>query len=89
MQSKVFETPAIAEDVLREATRFGGKVTDAVKDGMRVANQQIRRGYDAAEDMLDDAKRTVKRRPIASVLVGFAAGVFFGALFTATALRRR
>ncbi len=89
MLAKVKETPAIAEDVLREASRIGYKVTDAVKDSVRVANQQIRRSRHAAGEMLDDAKYTVKRKPFTSVAVVFAAGFLSGGIVTCTAMRRR
>jgi ElaB/YqjD/DUF883 family membrane-anchored ribosome-binding protein len=86
---RVLESPAIAEDVLREASRIGDKVSDVVKDSVRVANLQFRRGRHAAEDILDDAKHTVKRKPFASVAVVFAAGFFFGSMFACAAMRQR
>lgn len=89
MLAKVKETPAMAGDVLREASRIGNKVTDAVKDGVRVTNQQIRRGRHAAEEMLNDAKYKVKRRPFAAVAVVFAAGFLSGSIVTRAARRRR
>jgi ElaB/YqjD/DUF883 family membrane-anchored ribosome-binding protein len=88
MLAKVLEAPEIAEDVLREASRIGGKVTDVVKDRVRVANEQIRRSRDAAEEMLHETTRSIKRRPLASVAVVFAAGFLSGSLFT-FAMRRR
>ena len=89
MPAKVFETPAIAEDMLREASKLGGKVTDAVKDSVRVANQQYRRSRDAAEDMLHEAKYTIKRKPFAAVAIGFASGFVLGGLFACAAMRKR
>lgn len=88
MLAKVLEAPEYAEDLIREASRMSGKVTDAVKDRVRMANQQIRRGREAAEEMLDQAKHTVKRRPFTSVAVVFAVGFLSGGLF-ACAMRRR
>lgn len=96
MFEKVSEAPAIAEDVYREATRIGSKVSGAVKDGVRTAGKQIKRGRDAAEDirdaaedMLDDAKRTIKRNPFASAAVIFAVGFLAGSIFGGAAMRRR
>jgi ElaB/YqjD/DUF883 family membrane-anchored ribosome-binding protein len=86
---RVMESPAIAEDVLREASRIGNRVTDVMKDGVRVANQQIRRGRHAAEDMLDDAKHRVKRKPFAAVAVVFATGFLFGGIFACAAMRQQ
>lgn len=89
MLAKVKETPAIAGDVLRGASRIGNKVTGAFKDGARAANQQIQRGRHAAEEMLDDAKYKVKRRPLRSVALVFAAGFLSGSAVTCAAMRRR
>jgi ElaB/YqjD/DUF883 family membrane-anchored ribosome-binding protein len=89
MLAKVKETPAMAGDVLREASRIGNKVTGAVKDSVRAANQQIQRGRHAAGEMLDDAKYKIKRRPFAAVAVVFAAGFLSGGIVACAARRRR
>jgi ElaB/YqjD/DUF883 family membrane-anchored ribosome-binding protein len=89
MLARIKETPAMAGDVLREASRIGNKVTDAVRDGARAANQQIRRGRHAAEEMVDDAKSGVRRRPLTAVAVVFAAGFLSGGIVARAARRRR
>jgi ElaB/YqjD/DUF883 family membrane-anchored ribosome-binding protein len=89
MLARVKEAPAMAGDALREATRIGSKVTDAVKDGVKATNQQIQRGRQAAGEMLDDAKDKVKRKPFRAVAVVFAAGFLSGSMATCAARRRR
>lgn len=99
MLAKVKETPAMAGEVLREASRIGNKVAGAVKDGVRGANQQIKdgvrmtneqiqRGRHAAEEMLDDARLRVKRKPLKAVAVVFAAGLLSGGVIAHAAMRR-
>jgi ElaB/YqjD/DUF883 family membrane-anchored ribosome-binding protein len=89
MPASVFEKTAMVEDALREASKIKAVLTDAVKDGTRAANQQIRRGCHAAEDVLEEAKHTVKRRPIEAVAVVFAAGFVVGSLLAYFAMPRR
>jgi ElaB/YqjD/DUF883 family membrane-anchored ribosome-binding protein len=89
MLARVKETPAMAGDALREASKMGNKVAGAVKDGVRAANQQIRRGRHAADEMLDDAKYRIKRRPFRAVAVVFAAGFLTGSMTACAAMRRR
>ena len=89
----VLEKAPMVEDALHEASRIKSVVTDAitdaVKDGVRVANRQIRRGRYAAEDALEEAKHVVRRRPIAAMVVIFAAGVLAGGILACIALPRR
>jgi ElaB/YqjD/DUF883 family membrane-anchored ribosome-binding protein len=83
------EIPAVVEDALREVSRIKSVVTEAVEDGVRSAVKAIKQGRNAAEDVLGDAKHTVKQRPFQAVGVVFAAGVLTGSLFTWLAARRR
>ena len=89
MPTSVFDKTAMVEDALREASKFRSTVTDVVKDGVRTANQQIRRGRYAAEDMFEEARHTVKRRPVEAVALMFAAGVLVGGLVACLARPRR
>ena len=96
MQAKVIETPEFAEDALREVSKFGSMVAeavndgvDAMKDGLRTASQQYQRTRASAEDMLDDTKRSIKRNPFQAITFGFAAGVLVGGLFGCAVARRR
>ena len=69
------EMPATVDDVLREVSKIRTTVTEAVDDGVKSAVRAMKQGRDAAEDVIDDARRTVKRNPLQSVGVVFAVGV--------------
>jgi len=74
------ELPARVEEALREVSRIKTIVTEAVEDGMKSAMKAAKQGRAAAEDMIGDARQTVRKRPFQSVGVVFAAGVLTGAL---------
>ena len=82
------EMPATVEDVLREVSKIKTTVTEAVDDGVKSAVRTLRQGRDAAEDAIDDARRTVKRNPLQSVGVVFAVGVLVGAVISMLGRRR-
>ncbi len=89
MLANVAEKPATAENPLREVSKIRSMVTDAVEDGVRSASQAIRHGRYAAEDAIEEAKHTVKHRPIQAMGAVFAAGVLAGTFLTLIGLRRR
>jgi ElaB/YqjD/DUF883 family membrane-anchored ribosome-binding protein len=72
--------PATVEEALREVSRIKSMVTEAVEDGVKTAMKTIKQGRYAAEDMIGDARHTVKQRPFQAMGVVFAAGVLTGAL---------
>ena len=80
MPSDVMEIPASVEEALREVARIKTIVTEAVEDGVKSAMKAVKQGRDAAEDMIGDARHTVRRRPFQSMGVVFGAGVLIGAL---------
>ncbi|HEY3624736.1 MAG TPA: hypothetical protein VGL00_00575 [Terracidiphilus sp.] len=80
MPSDVLEMPATVEEALREVSRIKSIVTEAVEDGVKTAMKTIKQGRYAAEDMIGDARHTVKQRPFQAMGVVFAAGVLTGAL---------
>lgn len=80
MPTDVLQMPASVEEALREVSRMKTIVTEAVEDGMKSAMKAIKQGRYAAEDMIGDARHTVKQKPFQSVGVVFAAGVVMGAL---------
>ena len=80
MPTDVMEMRASVEEALREVSRIKTIVTDAVEDGVKTAVKAIKQGRYAAEDMIGDARVTVRKRPFQSVGVVFAAGVLTGAL---------
>jgi ElaB/YqjD/DUF883 family membrane-anchored ribosome-binding protein len=83
------EEPATVENSLHEVSKIRSRVTDAVEDGVRSASQAIRHGRRAAEDAIEEAKHTVKRRPLPAMGTFFAAGVLAGTVFTLIEIRRR
>jgi len=76
------------EDVVREISRLRNVVTDAVEDGFETAVKTLRQGREAAEDAIDDARRTVRQRPFQAVGIVFAAGILTGAFLTWMSSRR-
>ena len=77
---EALELPASVEEALREVSRIKSIVTEAVEDGVKSAMKAIKQGRYAAEDMIGDARHTVRKRPFQSIGVVFAAGVLTGAL---------
>ena len=80
MPTDVLPMPASVEEALREVSKIKAVVTEAVEDGVKTALKAIKQGRYAAEDMLGEARHTVKQRPFQSVGVVFAVGVLTGAL---------
>ena len=89
MLANVLEKTAMVESPLREVSKIRSRVTDAVGDGVRSASQAIRHGRHAAEDAIEEAKHTVKQRPLQAIGTVFAAGVLAGTFFTWIGFRRR
>jgi len=80
MPSDAVEMRASVEEALREVSRIKTIVTEAVEDGVKSAMKAIKQGRYAAEDMIGEARHTVKQRPFQAMGVVFAAGVLTGAL---------
>ena len=89
MPANVSEKPATVENPLREVSKIRSMVTDTVEDGIRSASQAIRHGRYAAEDAIEEAKHTVKQRPLQAMGTVFAAGVLAGTFLTWIGFRRR
>jgi len=89
MPTNVSERPETVENPLREVSKIKSIVTDAVEDGVRSASQAIRHGRYAAEDAIEEAKHTVKQRPLQAMGTVFAAGVLAGTFLTWIGFRRR
>lgn len=89
MLANASEKPATVENPLREVSKIRSVVTDAVEDGVRSASQAIRHGRYAAEDAIEEAKHTVKQRPLQAMGAVFAAGVVAGTFLTWMGFRRR
>lgn len=80
MPATVFEKTASVEDALREVSKLRSIVSEAVEDGVRSANQAMKRGRHAAEDLVDDVRHSVKQRPFESLGLAFGAGLLVGGL---------
>jgi ElaB/YqjD/DUF883 family membrane-anchored ribosome-binding protein len=89
MLTNAAEKPATVENPLREVSKIRSMVTDAVEDGVRSASHAIRHGRYAAEDAIEEAKHTVKERPLQAMGTVFAAGVLAGTFLTWIGFRRR
>jgi len=89
MPADSLEKPITAEDALREVSKIRSLVKDAVEDGVRSASQAIRHGRYAAEDAIEEAKHTVKQRPLQAMGIAFAGGVLVGGFLTWIGFRRR
>ncbi len=89
MRTNVLEKPATVENSLHEVSKIRSRVTDAVEEGVRSASQAIRHGRQAAEDAIEEAKHTVKQRPLQAMGTVFAAGVLAGTFLTWIGFRRR
>ena len=89
MPADVLEKPVTAEDVLHEFRKLRSDVREAVEEGIRAANRAIRHGRHAAEDAVEEAKHTLKRKPIQAVGIAFAAGVLAGCFMGWITLRER
>lgn len=90
MPTDIFERAAdkagAAEDFLRDASRVKSMIADAVDDGFQAAIKTINQGREAAGDMIDDARKVIKRNPQA-VGLAFIAGVVVGGLAIWTSRR--
>lgn len=62
----------------REASRLRAVVTDAVDDSLVNARRAARRGYNSAEDLIEEASHEIKRHPLRSVLCALALGALAG-----------
>ena len=89
MPADVLEKPVTAEDVVHEFRNLRSDVREAVEEGVRAANRAIRHGRHAAEDAVEEAKHTIKGRPIQAVGITFAAGVLAGCFLCWIAFRER
>jgi ElaB/YqjD/DUF883 family membrane-anchored ribosome-binding protein len=88
MSSSILEKQASVEDVLREVSRLKSVVTEAVDDGVKSAVKALKQGRSAAEDVMHDARYTVKQKPLQAVAVVFAVGVLTGSLLGWMSTRR-
>lgn len=65
---------------IRKLTRASSAMADAIDESTDVIKQAIKRSGDAAEELLDDTTRRVKRHPVETMAVTFTLGVIVGGL---------
>ncbi|HXS77265.1 MAG TPA: hypothetical protein VN753_13890 [Terracidiphilus sp.] len=88
MASDLLEKVPSIDEVYREVSRLSTTVTQAVEDGFKTAVKAVEQGRHATEDMISDGKRMMRRKPVESAGVIFAAGMLTGAFITWLAARR-
>ena len=86
--AELLEKAPSVDEVLREVSRLKTTVTQAVEDGFKTAVKAVEQGRQVTEDMIDDGKRMMRRKPVQSAGVIFAAGMLTGALISWIACRR-
>jgi ElaB/YqjD/DUF883 family membrane-anchored ribosome-binding protein len=89
MPTELLEKTATSDTTVCDVPKIKSLVSEAMEDCIHSANQAIKRGRHIAEDVVEDAKQTVKQRPFQTVGIAFAAGVLAGGLLSWMALRRR
>lgn len=62
----------------REASRLRGVVNEAVDESLVNARRAARRGYNSAEDLLEETAHEIKRHPFRSVACALAMGALAG-----------
>jgi len=89
MPAELLEKPTEVDAPVREVSRVKSIFSDALEDSVHAATQALKRGRHAAEDLVEDAKHTVKQKPFQTVGIAFAAGILTGGLLSWLVLRHR
>lgn len=55
-------------------------VSEAVEEGMEATRRAVKRGREAAEDLVEEATHNVKRYPLQSLAITFGVAFWAGAL---------
>jgi ElaB/YqjD/DUF883 family membrane-anchored ribosome-binding protein len=89
--ARAFELAQSAFDLGEKALHAKFTVDHALEEGVRATRHAVRKGRDAAEDMVDQAAVYVRRKPLQSIGSVFVCGALFGGatLFAMGRLRRR
>ncbi|MDE3156087.1 MAG: hypothetical protein KGN76_13340 [Acidobacteriota bacterium] len=76
-----------AVDLLGRASHLAHEVklaktiaTDAAEDGVRAARRAVKQTVYRAQDLVDDTTHEIRRRPLQSIGIAFAAGSCVGIL---------
>ena len=81
MQEVLDKVPSV-DEVIREVSRLSTTVTQAVEEGFKSAVKAVEQGRQTTEDMIADGKLMMRRKPVDSAGVIFAAGMLTGAFLT-------
>jgi hypothetical protein len=81
MQEVLDKVPSV-DEVIREVSRLSTTVTQAVEEGFKSAVKAVEQGRQTTEDMIADGKLMMRRKPVESAGVIFAAGMLTGAFLT-------
>ena len=74
------EVREMADRMEKRVNKVKAMVAEAVDDGKLAANRYVKRGQHAFEDGVEEAAHQVKRNPLTSLAIAFAAGAAFGLL---------
>ncbi len=72
----------LGHEATRIKTAVSQAVTDAIEDTKRETRRVFKRGYNAAEDFVDETAYRVKHHPLRSVAIAFGAGTLLGVIVT-------
>ncbi len=64
-------------DRLRGAT---SAMADAMDESVRILRRAVKRSGDVAEELMDDTTDRIKRHPVETITMSFAAGVVVGVM---------
>ena len=64
----------------RQASRATSALTDAVDDGVEAVRRTVKKGGNAADEILHDTTRRFRRQPVLTVATTFVIGVTVGTL---------
>ena len=86
--ASLMEKQVSVGDVVNEVERLKTVVAEAVQEGVESAVKALQQGRVAASDAIDDARETVKQKPIQAIGVVFAAGIIVGSMLGWLSTRR-
>ena len=71
---------AVGEDLLEQATDARERLGKKANEALRQSKRAIGRMQDSAEDMLDDTRVGIRKRPFESMAMAIGAGAVIGLL---------
>jgi ElaB/YqjD/DUF883 family membrane-anchored ribosome-binding protein len=86
--ASIIEKQVSVEDVINEVARIKDVVTEAVQDGVESAMKAVQQGRAVAGDAIDDARETVKDKPLQAMGIMFASGLLVGCMLGWLSTRR-